>query len=79
MTVGQTTIEIPTDASTTYHTQAPATTTDVTVGSTVLVELNQAAGQGGAGGGSAGASPAPGASARTFNLGPATDVTVVAK
>jgi hypothetical protein len=85
LTVGQTgaTIQIPTDASTTYHKQAAGAATDITPGATVLVELNQTAGQGfgggGFGGGGAGASPAPGASARTFTLGTATDVTVVGK
>ena len=71
------TIEIPTDSSTAYHQQAAATSTDVAVGSTVLVELKD---QGGAPVTTGpGASQAPGASPRTPSVGPATDVTVVAK
>jgi hypothetical protein len=83
LTVGQTTLDVPTDASTTYHNQAAGAPADVTVGSTVLVELGAGAGGGAGGvrggGFGAGASPAPGASPGTFTLGPATDVTVVAK
>jgi hypothetical protein len=71
------TIEIPTDSSTAYHKQAAATSTDVGVGSTVLVELKD---QGGAPTNvGPGTSLAPGASPGPINVGPATDVTVVAK
>jgi hypothetical protein len=71
-----TTIQIPTDSSTAYHQQAAATSTDVAVGSTVLVELKD---QGGAPVTTGpGASLAPGATPGTPTVGAATDVTVVA-
>ena len=41
------TVEIPVDSSTAYHSQAPATATDVTTGSTVQVQVSRGPGSGG--------------------------------
>ncbi len=41
--VGQTTVNVATDGSTTYHTQAPGSASDVTVGSTVQVQFGRPA------------------------------------
>jgi hypothetical protein len=71
------TIEIPLDSSTAYHQQAAATSTDVAVGSTVLVELKDQGGAPTVVGPNA--SLAPGASPGPITVGTATDVTVVAK
>ena len=82
LTVGQTEITVSTNGSTTYHQQAAGAASDVAVGSTVLVQLNDANGTGLGGGGFGGgarASLAPGATAAPITLGPATDVTVESK
>src|SRR5205814_6597768 len=54
------TIDIPLDASTTYHGQTAATSSDVKNGAQVVVEL-AGTGFGGRGGGTGGAGGAPGA------------------
>jgi hypothetical protein len=71
-----TTVTIGLNGATTYHSQAPATASDVTSGSTVIVQL---AGRGGPGGGpAASGAPAPAASgAPAGGLGTAGSVTVV--
>ena len=67
-------ITIPTDSGTTYHTRAVASASDVTTGSTVLVQLN--GGRGGTGqGGQDGGPAASGAPNR--GTGSASSVTVV--
>jgi len=85
LTVGQATIDVTTDGSTTYHQQAAGASSDVQVGSTVLVQTN---GQGGFGGGAfprgsfqPGASFAPRGlgNGGTINAGTATDITVEGK
>jgi len=72
------TMEVATDSSTSYHRQGDASSSDVTVGSQVLVQVN---GLRGMLGGRAGASAVPGAAASP-NATPApqaaTDITVVA-
>ncbi len=71
------TIQVPLDSSTTYHSQAPATATDVTTGATVQVQVGRAGGNGGNG---PNASPGTGGTGgRGLNLGAATSVTVVPK
>ena len=72
LTSGQS-ITIPTDAQTTWHERQAATASDVTTGSTVIVQL-QGGGRGTQNGGQGGPT-ASGAPART--LGPATTVTLV--
>jgi hypothetical protein len=70
-----TTVSVPLDSSTTYHQQAGASASDVTVGRTVLVELS------GFGRGLR-ASPDPNATPNTGqapSFGPARDVTVAAE
>jgi hypothetical protein len=71
-----TTVTIGLNGATTYHSQAPATASDVTSGSTVIVQLT---GRGGPGGGpAASGAPAPAASgAPAGGLGTAGSVTVV--
>jgi hypothetical protein len=69
------TVEIPLQASTTYHDQSAGTKSDVQTGREVLVQLSGANGSGGNAPGSAGSSPAPSGGQR---LGAAQDVTVVA-
>lgn len=73
-------VTLPINSSTTYHSATAATSSSVTVGSTVVIEpgTGSAAGQSFAPG--AIPSVAPGASPGQFggfNLGPATDVTVI--
>jgi Domain of unknown function (DUF5666) len=72
---GGQTVDVPIDASTTYHRQSASSKTDVATGATVEVSVS---GRFGRGPGTPGASPAPsgssGAGSRT--LGPATDVTI---
>lgn len=64
------TIQIGLDGSTAYNSQAPATASDVTTGSTVQVQVGRGGGQNGTGqGGQAGG----------LTLGAATNVTVVPK
>ncbi len=86
VTVGQATIEVTTDSSTTYHTQVAGSASDVTVGSTVLVQASGTGGDGVPGGGFGGGgfprgSFAPGASFAPRVTGPITaaDITVVNK
>ena len=67
-----TTVQIPLEASTTYHSQVAGSKTDVQSGKQVIVQLNGLGGGGGAAGPTA--SPNIGASSR---IGPAQDVTVV--
>ena len=69
-------IQIPLTATTTYHSQAPATAADVTPGSTVHVQVSRggAGGSGGTGGPAASGGPGNG---RGF--GAASDITVVPK
>jgi hypothetical protein len=74
------TVTIGTGASTTYHTQTPATASDVTTGKTVQVQLgfNGARGNGGNGGGANGGNGGPAASgAPAGPLGTADSITVV--
>ncbi len=70
-----TTIELSIDGSTEYHQQAAADASDVTTGSTVVVQVSGFAGRGGPQGG-ANASAAPSQAAGT-TTGTATDITVV--
>ncbi len=66
------TVTIPLASSTTYHTTASGTASDVVVGSTVRVSASRS--------GTPGASPAPnGAPGGGFSFGAATDVTVTAR
>lgn len=67
------TVQIGLSGTTTYHSQAAATATDVTVGSTVNVEVGRI-GRGGTGGPAASGAPAFGGA-----FGSASDVTVVPK
>jgi hypothetical protein len=67
-----TTVSVPLDASTTYHQQAGASTSDVTVGRTVLVQLS-GFGRGVRGSVDPAATPNPD---QAPSVGPATDVTV---
>jgi hypothetical protein len=73
------TVDIPTGASTTYHRQAPATSTDVTAGTPVVVQLEPNA----AGAGQPGPSTGPNASGLPGGLGrfigTARDITIVAQ
>jgi hypothetical protein len=85
------TIDVPVSATTTYHTETPATAAAVTVGSEVSVRTARGTGAAGAAPGASGApgalpgDAAPGASggpgglpgAGAFNVGTATDVTVI--
>lgn len=64
-----TTIDIPTDSSTTYHTQQAGTASDVQVGKQVEVQVSRSATTGGA-------APSPGAGGAP-NFGTASDVTVL--
>jgi hypothetical protein len=68
-------VTIPTDASTTWHEQQAATSTDVTTGSTVIIQVQGGRGAGGQGGGQAGGPTASGAPGRA--LGSASTVTLV--
>jgi len=83
-----TTVNIPIDSSTAYHTQGSASSSDVKTGTKVQVEVSGGAvrgpggggggtGGGGTGGGTAGASPAPNASGTPRQLGPASSVTII--
>jgi hypothetical protein len=76
------TVDIPIDAGTTYHRQASATGTDLTVGTPVLVQLGASA-TGGAGQGGPNASNAPNPSALPGGIGrfigTARDITIVAQ
>jgi hypothetical protein len=80
---GGQTLDVPIDASTTYHHQASAKPTDVATGTTVQVALSGRLGRGGGNGGAnggpstaPGSSAAPGASGAPRGLGAATDVTI---
>jgi hypothetical protein len=67
-------VTIPTDTQTTWHQREAATSTDVTTGSTVIVQIQGGRGGGGQGGGGATASGAPNralGSAATVTLVPA--------
>lgn len=68
------TITIPVDSNTAYHRQASATSSDVTTGTQVQVQLSAGA-NGGGGAQQPGASGAPGTGGRT--VGPASDITIV--
>ena len=91
-TEGGSTSTVAIDGSTTYHGQSPATSSSISVGDTVSVQLNGFGGGGGAGGaqasppppvGASGSVPRPGASGgfgrggTGGQLGPAKDITVV--
>jgi hypothetical protein len=73
------TVTIGLDSSTTYHQQADATSSDVTAGTTVILQV----GAGGFRGGNGGANASPGTGNGSANggnsltLGTASDVTVV--
>ena len=71
-----TTLSIPVDSGTTYHSQAAATASDVKAGVTVQVSLTQ--GTGGVGPGTnPNASAAPGGNGIGRSLGTASDITIV--
>jgi hypothetical protein len=70
------TLTIPIDSSTTYHSQAPATATDVTAGRTVIVQLSGGRFVGGGNGGT-GNGNGNGAGGQGRGLGAASSVTVV--
>ncbi len=72
-------VDIPTGAATTYHRQAAATATDVTAGTSVLVQLEPNTGGAGQPGssGAPNASNLPGGLGRFF--GTARDITIVAQ
>jgi len=70
------TVDIPIDAGTTYHRQATATSTDLTTGTSVLVQLGANA-AGGAGPVGPNASNLPGGIGRF--IGTARDITIVAQ
>jgi len=73
-----TTINIPIDSSTTYHQQAPATSSAITTGSTVLIQLRPATAI--TTPGASGVPVAPGASpGRARAIGTASDITVVSQ
>jgi len=67
------TLTIPVDSSTTYHSQAPATATDVTAGKTVIVQLSGGRFVGGGNGNGNG----NGAGGQGRGLGAASSITVV--
>lgn len=69
------TVQIPLSSSTTYHTATTASASDVTSGSTVQVQVTR--GGGGAGGTGNGGTGNGGNGGGRFNLGAASDVTVV--
>ncbi len=73
-TADGTTIELSIDGDTEYHQQAAADASDITTGSTVVVQVSGLAGRGQQGGPNG--SPAPSASAGS-STGTATDITVV--
>lgn len=68
-------ITIPVNSSTAYHRQASATSTDVTTGTTVQVQLSAGGTPGVVVGQQPNASGAPGGATR--ELGPASDITIV--
>jgi hypothetical protein len=70
------TIQIAVNASTAYHTQAAASVSDVTTGSTVQVQVTRGPGTGGTGNGGTGNG---GTGTGRLNLGAASSVTVVPK
>ena len=70
-----TTVTIPVNSNTTYHQQTGATSSDVTSGTSVQVQLSAGLGGGGGGGQQPNASGAPSASGRA--IGPASDITIV--
>jgi hypothetical protein len=75
-----TAVTLPVDSSTTYHSATAATSSSVTVGSTVVIEPSAGAGAGQSFTPGTAPSLAPGATPGPFagfNLGPATDVTVI--
>jgi hypothetical protein len=70
-----TTVNIPIDASTAYHTQASASSSDVKTGTKVEIQVSGATRAPGASG-----APAPGASGgttRQLNLGTASSITII--
>jgi hypothetical protein len=70
------TLTIPTDSSTAYHSQAPATAADVTAGKTVEVQLSGGRFLGGGNGGNGGNGTEPNGSGRP-GLGAASSITIV--
>lgn len=70
------TIDIPIDTGTTYHRQASATSTDLTTGTPVIVQLGAGAAGGGGPGGPNASNP-PGGIGRF--IGTARDITIVAQ
>lgn len=70
-----TTVNIPVDSSTAYHTQTSATSSDVQTGSTVQVEVTGGLGGGGNRGPNASAAPAASGAPRT--LGTASSITII--
>ncbi len=75
------TIQIALNGSTAYHTQAAASASDVTTGSTVQVQVTGGAGNGGTGNGGTGngGTGTGGTGTGRLNLGAASSVTVVPK
>jgi Domain of unknown function (DUF5666) len=71
---GGQTVDIPIDASTSFHRQTPSARTDVSTGASVEVALSGRFGRGGVPGASAAPSGSTGPGGRT--LGTATDVTI---
>jgi hypothetical protein len=69
------TVTIPVDSNTAYHHQTSATSSDVTSGASVIVQLTAGVGGGGGGGLQPNASGAPGIGGRAVS--PASDVTIV--
>lgn len=69
-----TTVQLSIDGSTEYHQQAPAASSDVKTGSTVVVQVSGFPGRGGQPGASASPAPSAGTGGTT---GTATDITVV--
>jgi hypothetical protein len=72
-----TTLSIPIDSTTTYHSQAAATAGDVKSGVTVQVEVGAANGAGGGRVTDPNASAAPGGNGFGRSLGTASDITIV--
>ncbi|HWP63177.1 MAG TPA: hypothetical protein VNO86_06895 [Candidatus Binatia bacterium] len=70
------TVEIDLGADTTVHRQAPASSNDLTAGSSVLVQLAGGAGAGGQGGAFGGPTGSPGTTGAR-QLGTAADVTIL--
>lgn len=70
-----TTVNIPIDTSTTYHTQASASSSDVKTGAKVEIQVSGAARAPGASGGPAAA--ASGGTTRQLSLGTASSITII--